>query len=386
MGDVDGQPAPVLTHRVLVLSADMGGGHNATAAALTEQVMRRWPGSQTSQVDVLDLLGQRVAQLFRSIYVGNVEYTPWLYEFFYASLWRHRRFAEAAKRLTGSWCGRRLIAPIDRFDPDLIVSTYPIGSSGLAWLRRHRGLAVPTGAWISDFAPHPLWVYRELDVNFVMHEVTAANARVATPGARVEVCRLPVTQNFRPGDQGAARNAAGLDPDAFVVAVSCGSYSFGDLADTVSRLLATGPQVQVVAVCGHDDITRAQLLDLDIPPERLSVRGWERDMPNLFVGADLVLTNAGGATALEALACGAAVLMYSPIAAHGRANADLMAASGLAETCEEPAQLTSRVRTLMTDRSAVQTLQTAALDHVRRVDLDDGLAGLAAIGVNSRDH
>jgi len=42
--------------RVLVVSANMGGGHHATAAALTEEVSRRWPGSQTLQVDALDLM------------------------------------------------------------------------------------------------------------------------------------------------------------------------------------------------------------------------------------------------------------------------------------------------------------------------------------------
>ncbi|MGH3425698.1 MAG: MGDG synthase family glycosyltransferase, partial [Nocardioidaceae bacterium] len=242
--------------RVMVVSADMGGGHNATAGALEEAVQRLWPGSETTRVDALDVMGPGIGRLFRAIYVGNVEQTPWLYEFFYASLWRHRWFAHASKRFTGSWCGRRLGTHVDRFDPDLIVSTYPLGSSGLAWLRRHRGLAVPTGCWISDFSPHPFWVYPELDTNFVMDEVAVPVARAAEPDAIVEVCAPPVVASFRPGDRAAARRRLGLREDALVVLVSCGAYAFGDVESIVRTLTAASGRVQVVAACGRNEATR----------------------------------------------------------------------------------------------------------------------------------
>ena len=124
----------------------MGAGHNATAAALEREIEQRWPGSQVTRVDTLDVMGAAAGPLLRRIYITNVESTPWLYELFYASLWRHLWFAEASKRLTGSWAGRRLAPIISSVDPDFIVSIYPLGSSGLAWLRRRRGLTVPVGA------------------------------------------------------------------------------------------------------------------------------------------------------------------------------------------------------------------------------------------------
>ena len=116
-------------------------------------------------------MGSAVGPLFRRIYVVNVEKTPWLYDYFYLSVWRHRWFAAASKRFVGAWSGRRLRRHIERIKPDLTVSTYPLGSAGLAWLIRHRGLAIPVGAWVSDFAPHPFWVHRDLDLHLVMHPV-----------------------------------------------------------------------------------------------------------------------------------------------------------------------------------------------------------------------
>ncbi|MGH3444230.1 MAG: MGDG synthase family glycosyltransferase, partial [Nocardioidaceae bacterium] len=320
-------------HRVLVLSADMGGGHNATATALEEAVERCWPGSEIRRLDTLDVMGPGIGAAFRQTYVTNVEITPWLYEFFYSSLWRHRWFARASKRFTGSWCGRRLARHIDSFDPDLVLSTYPLGSSGLAWLRTHRGLAPTTAAWISDFAPHPFWVYRELDANYVMHPVARANAWAADPGAVIRVSAPPVPSRFAPRDHRAARRELDLPEDRLVVLLSCGSYAFGDTEAMVRTLCDAPGPVTVLAVCGHDETAKSSLDALGIDRERLCTFGWVDDMPALLNAADLVVTNAGGATALEAMVVGTPVVSAVPIAAHGAANTDLMAVSGAGELC-----------------------------------------------------
>lgn len=356
--------------RVLVLSADIGGGHNATALAIEEAVRRRWPGSEIQRLDTLDVMGRGVGTLFRKIYVSNVETTPWLYEFFYSSLWRHRWFARSSKRFTGSWAGRRLIGPIDRHDPDLIISTYPLGSAGIAWLRRYRALTVPAAAYVSDFAPHPFWVYSELDVNFVMHETAQVIARAAEPAAAVSVSAPPVPSRFRPGDQQSARAAIGARPDAFVALVTCGSLAFGDTAAAVLAILDASAEAQVIAVCGRNEPVLRQLRRLGLPPERLISIGWTADMPQIYQSADLVVTNAGGATTLEALAVGTPVLMFSPIAAHGIANAELMVVAGLADLVMSNHQLTAYVRSLIAHRHRHDELRLHQTAHVEKYILD----------------
>lgn len=368
---------------MLTVSADMGGGHNATASALEETARGLWPGSEIRRLDALDVMGPGVGRLFRAIYVANVEQSPWLYEFFYSALWRHRWFAQASKRFTGSWCGRRLAVEIDRFDPDLIVSTYPLGTSGLAWLRRHRGLRVPCGAWVSDFAPHPFWVYRDIDANLVMHDVAAPVARAAETDAHVEVCAPPVVGSFTPGDRAEARRRLGLREDAFVVLLSCGAYAFGDTESTVRALLQASLGVQVVAACGRDEAVKRRLDELGVARGQLAVLGWTDEMPTLMRAADVVLTNAGGATALEALATGRPVLMCRPIAAHGVANAELMVVSGLAEICASEEQLAERVRSLADDRAALADVERRAVEHAGAYDLSTGLSELSTADAQS---
>ncbi|ASR39270.1 hypothetical protein BAY61_14090 [Prauserella marina] len=378
-----GSGEPRRPERLLIVSADMGEGHNATGRALREAAERLWPGIEVHWVDVLETMGTATGPAFRRIYKTCVEKLPWLYDFFYSSMWHHRWFATAAKRVIGAWSGRGLAPSIDRVRPDLVLSTYPMGSTGLQWLRRQRGLSVPTAAWISDFAPHPSWVHDGVDLNLVMHEVAVAPARDSVPGAEVRVSAPPVAGAFRPADRAAARASAGLGGARRVAVVSCGSLGFGRGDDTVRELLAGDPGLTVVVVTGRNERLKTVLTNAFAGDARVRVLGWVDDMSRLMAAADVIVTNAGGATALEALACGRAVLLHNPIAGHGRTNANLMAEAGLAIICTRAGELADALRP---ERAGELTaLEAAAGGHAGRLRLSEGLMMLAEVPAKAHD-
>jgi UDP-N-acetylglucosamine:LPS N-acetylglucosamine transferase len=367
-------------NKVLVVSAAMGEGHNATGRALEDAVRRIWPEATIGWLDALDVMGAGVGPLFRWIYVSNVQRTPWLYEFFYQALWRYRWFADASKRMVGMWCGRRLARKVAGYEPDLVLSTYPLGTAGLEWLRRSRRLEVPVGAWISDFAPHPFWVYGDIDLNLVMHEHAVPPALKCVPKARVVVSAPPVRSAFRPGDRDTERQRLGLPLGAFVALVSCGSLGFGDVEDAATELLQAHPDVVPVVICGRNAQLRERLQPLADREPRLRLLGWTDEMPGYTIASDVVVTNAGGATGLEALACGRPVLMHRPIAAHGRANADMMAEAGLAMVCDHDGELAAAVRALIAQPDRWKAMAEAATRHCDSTgDLADGLRELAGL-------
>jgi diacylglycerol O-acyltransferase / wax synthase len=117
----------------------------------------------------LAALGPGFGTLARAFYVTQVQRTPRMYELFFAAMWWHRWYMEATRRGMGWWFGWRMQAAVEAFDPDVIISTYPLGSAGLSWLCRHRQLNIPAGAWVPAFCPRPSWLYRNLDITYVMH-------------------------------------------------------------------------------------------------------------------------------------------------------------------------------------------------------------------------
>jgi UDP-N-acetylglucosamine:LPS N-acetylglucosamine transferase len=365
--------------RVLIVSAGMGDGHDAAGRALAATVEGLWPGVVVDWVDVLDAMGGGTGALFRRIYAGSVEHWPWVYEWFYGTLWGWRWFARAAKLFIGMWAGRRLGPVLARRRPDLLLSTFPMGSTGLEWLRRHRDLPVRVGAWICDFAPHPSWVHAGVDLNLVLHDVAVRPALAAVPGATVTVSAPPVSPWFRPGPRSVARDRLFL-PDAELCAVvSCGSLGFGAVGDTVEELLAGHHRWHVVVISGRNDQQYDGLTVRFGGERRVRVLGWVEDMAELMTAADLVVTNAGGATVLEALMCGRAVVLHNPIAGHGRANAALLAEAGLVRVCAKPGELTDLVREFAHDQRGLRELESSARRYAGAHDVRDGLLALAAI-------
>ncbi len=51
-----------LPRSVVIISAEMGEGHNAAAAALTEAIEECWPGCSVERLDTMELRGVRFAQ------------------------------------------------------------------------------------------------------------------------------------------------------------------------------------------------------------------------------------------------------------------------------------------------------------------------------------
>lgn len=365
--------------RVLIVSATVGEGHNATGRALEQEIHRLWPECGVRWLDALDAMAPGLCKLVRGTYVSGVETAPRVYDFVYRTTWDRRPVTALAKGLIGAWCGRRLEPYIAAYRPDMIISTYPMGSTGLAWLRRHRGLDAATGAWVSDFAPHPLWVYGDLDFTYVMHDHVVAPARAADRSADVRVSALPVADGFVGADRAAARRRLGLDPGGFFAVLSTGAYSFGDVESAADALLGADPAVQVIVICGRNErlarrmrATAAKRCD-----DRMLVLGWTDDMPGYIAAADVVVTNAGGATALESIAAERVVLMYRPIAGQGRANAELICESGLALMCETAEELAITTARLCAQPAHRTTVERLAREQSRRRERADDLRELA---------
>ncbi|MGH3941028.1 MAG: wax ester/triacylglycerol synthase domain-containing protein [Pseudonocardiaceae bacterium] len=368
--------------RLLVVSATIGEGHNATARAVEERARALWPGCEIRRVDTLKTMGRGVGPGFRWIYRINVNRTPWLYELFYRALWRHPWFAKSSCRVVGAWSGRRLAPIIADYQPDLVVSTYPLGTGGLDWIRRRGDLDAPVAAIISDFAPHPFWVYSEVDLHYVASEPSLRALHDARPDARGAIGAPPVVSAFHPADpagQATARLRFGLPERGMIVLISCGSLGFGSMRRAVDAALAADPGICVVVACGHNEKLRARLIARREPPQRLVVLGWTADMATLITATDVVVNNAGGATVLEAVACGRMVLLFEPIAGHGRANAELMTQAGLATLCERPQDLSTALRELAREPARLAAAQQHALAHIGTLDLGAEIATLPTL-------
>lgn len=345
--------------KLLLVTGSMGAGHHAAARAVDESARRVWPAADVTWTETL---GDRSGPLFRAVYAGCVRYLPWLYELYFQLLWHVPFFRAGTRAVIGRVFARRLAPVLESVRPDLVVAVFPEGITGLARLRRLGRAPMTTVALVTDPAPHPLWASADLDLHLVS---TAEGARLldrAAPGAPVRVAALPVVAAFAP--------PAGTSParERPVALVSCGSLAFGDVEAICRGAVDGGADVLVSA--GRVDSLRRRLAGV------AGVRAvdWIDDPAAATQACDLVITNGGGATALEALACARPLVLADPIPGHGRANAAVLEAEGLARVVHGRAGVAAAVRALADPEEHAIVVKTLR----RRAESDDLDADLAA--------
>jgi UDP-N-acetylglucosamine:LPS N-acetylglucosamine transferase len=118
-----------------------------------------------------------------------------------------------------------------------------------------------------------------------------------------------------------AELGAGLDRP--IALLAGGSLGIGDVRATVDDVVAAG--CTAVVLCGRND---ALLRRLTRPG--IVALGWRDDVHRLLQAADVLVQNAGGLSFTESLVAGLPAVTYRPIPGHGRANATVLDAAGLA--------------------------------------------------------
>ncbi|MGA8115164.1 MAG: UDP-N-acetylglucosamine--LPS N-acetylglucosamine transferase, partial [Actinocatenispora sp.] len=307
---------------VAVVSASIGGGHNAAANELARRLTA--DGYTVDIHEFLDMFPWRIGTLARRAYSLQLEHAPGSWGWLCAAL-RWRPLITVIAVLTTALTGRAMRAAAST--ASTVVSTYPGASQVLARMRRRGRIGVPVSSYLTDVAVHPLWIAPGIDTYLAAHQVTADEA--ADLGATdVRLVDPAVRPAFRSGTgmpTPAARREFGLPATGRLALVVGGAWGVGDVERTARDVAASGCATPVV-VCAANTALRHTLTEAGIGV----AFGWVEDMAALMMACDVVVTNGGGVTSIEAMQLGVPVLIYRELPGHGRDNALTFHRAGLA--------------------------------------------------------
>ncbi len=139
-GEPDAEAKP---REVLIISADIGEGHDLPARAIAREFADEDPDAHISVVNGLPAMGPVLTKVLRENSAFMFQYLPWLFDLQY---WLFMYFAPTrwlSRKLLTVFGGRGLMRLIKAHDPDQIVSTYPGVTAVLGELRRNGRLKVP---------------------------------------------------------------------------------------------------------------------------------------------------------------------------------------------------------------------------------------------------
>lgn len=331
--------------KVLILSAPVGGGHDAAARGVAAELRRR--GATVDVDDGLALIGWWMHRLAVNGYRRQIAHASWSWRALYRATSSRLviRIACAVLALMG---GRRLRQRIESGGYDHVVSVYPVVSMVLARLRLTGRLRVPCSALITDFDPHPAWVHPDLDVNLGIGGEGRGAVLPVRPPVRLRVGNRALRARLRAD--------LGLQPEERAVLIAGGAWGVGNLHGA-AKAVAAVPRMRPVVVTGHNEQLRRRL-EADASLHGAILFGFTQLMPDLMGACDALVINAGGLTCLEAFGAGLPVVMFDPLPGHGEDNGRHMTRVGLVTAAGSETDL----RAVLADPCfwTVSALRTAA--------------------------
>jgi processive 1,2-diacylglycerol beta-glucosyltransferase len=358
---------------VLILSASYGGGHNQVAKALTCAMQRHSPGIQITTVDYCNLMEPFFNRLTHFSYNQSLRRFPAGYALYYQV---------TGKISPGSFWQRRLnrlgytelFKLINRLEPRVIVSTFPLPAGVLSRMKECGDLNIPAVTVITDMSVHSQWIHSCIDLYIVgSMEVANGLADRGIPLERIAITGIPImpafSQSFNPNK---LREEFGVGPDQKVAVFMGGNNGifgktqfhkiFDELGDKVQGLIITG--------LNHDLYEKLQTSSFKY--SNLKVLPYVENMAGLMNITDVLVTKAGGITISEALVKGAPMVIYKPIPGQEEVNAHYLWRHRAAIIAKSEHRLRTAVHRMVTDERFRQ--------HFKRNCLKIALPGSAEAG------
>jgi UDP-glucose 4-epimerase len=336
-GEPDAESKP---RQVLIISADIGEGHDLLARAVAREFKDEDPDAQVSIVNGLPAMGALLTKVLRENSAFMFQFIPWWFDFQYRLFMYFGPTRWLARRLLTMFGRRGLMRLIKAHDPDLIVSTYPGVTAVLGELRRTGKLDVPCYSSITDLAGLHFWAHPGIDLHFITHPESAEEVQKIAGQGSVRWAKPPTASSFLAyRDRADARRALGLPADGKVIAVSGGGWGVGDLAGATREALEREPDAIVLCLCGRNDKLRAKVSQRFGDERQLRVMGFTDRMGDILAASDALVHSSAGLTVLEAIIRGCPVISYGFGYGHVRASNAALERFGLAQVARTQADI-----------------------------------------------
>lgn len=348
--------------RVLILSCNTGGGHNACAGAIQEAFH-----SQGYSCDIEDSLGFVSDKLSKFMSWGHTtmyRHIPRLFDAGYGFAEKHPKMlhddAAVYKLLTSGT--EHLHACIQQGQYDTVVCTHVFSGLLLRQMLREYPMSLKTAFVATDYTCSPGTANSALDHYFIpaasLKEEFAAQG---VPEEKMIPSGIPVRKEFYAlGDKAAGKHRIGIDPDHMHLLMMCGSMGCGPL-EKLTKLLGQemAETMELSILCGTNEKLFRELSEEYAGVPNIHVHGFRKDISLLMDSADLYLTKPGGLSTTEAAAKNLPMVFIDAVAGCEEYNLNYFVSLGGAVTADSTEGIAQLCLDLLKDNARLWDMKTA---------------------------
>ena len=348
--------------RVLILSCNTGGGHNACAAAIQDAFAEN--GHHCDITDALGFVSDKLSKFMSWGHTTMYRHIPGLFRKGYGFAEKHPAMLQddtaVYKLLTGG--AEQLYAYIQEGGYDAVICAHVFSGLLLRQTMKEHPLQLKTAFVGTDYTCSPGTANSELDYYFIPSKaLTEEFASQGIPEEKLFPSGIPVRKEFyMQASKQQAKEKLGIDPSHSHLLMMCGSMGCGPM-EKLTKLLSSGMDetMELSIVCGTNEKLRSDLVEEFGNLPNVHIHSFVKDMNALMNSADLYLTKPGGLSTTEAAAKRLPMVFIDAVAGCEEYNLHYFTSIGGAATANSPEDLAQLCLSLMRDPNRLEQMRSA---------------------------
>lgn len=328
--------------RVLILTCNTGGGHNACARAIQEMFHKN--GHSCEAADAISFVSERLSKFMDWGHTTMYRHIPKLFRLGYGFAEKHPAMLEddatVYKLLTDGT--RQLYSFIEARQFDTVICTHVFSGLLLRQMLKEYPVKLKTAFVGTDYTCSPGTAKSELDYYFIpAASLQEKFIEQGVPAEKIVVSGIPVRGEFyTASNKEAAKKKIGIDPCHTHLLMMCGSMGCGPL-EKLAKLLSKqmDSSMELSIVCGTNEKLKEELIEKFSSVSNIHIHGFVRDINTIMDSSDLYLTKPGGLSSTEAAAKRLPMVLINAVAGCEDYNLDYFVSLGGAVTADEPEEL-----------------------------------------------
>ena len=325
---------------VLLLSAPIGSGHRLAAEALKDTFEEN-ENVEVIHGNVFDFFPAILGKTFLKVYLWILEVCPWLYEMMYkwgnrggGSLWM-REFINGILAYLGS-------SFIKKVAPDVVIATHATPAGIMSIYKRRQNSSLYLCGVVTDYTVHTWWVCNGVDTYFIADECL----REKIPASfETKAFGIPIRDGFQNLEKSSCRESFGWRKEDKVCLLMGGGDGLLPMEEIISTLIVDKPNnLHLVALTGKNKSLYKTLLAKF--GDSVEVHGFTDKVPELFCGADMIVSKAGGLSSAEILASNLDYIIYKPLPGQEENNAKFLQANCGATIATDTKEINAKIKEL----------------------------------------
>ena len=277
--------------KILILSCNTGGGHNACGKHLKNEFNKY--NIESDLIDYLEIASKKISNLIEKLYLDSTKGSGNIFKNVYklGEVYNSTKLKSPVYSLN-KLVTKKLKNYINTHNYDLIICTHLFPSMALTELN-HQGENIKFINIATDYECIPFW--NETNPNlFVIPSILLKNNFISK-GINESILLptgIPISSDFRK-----VTNNTNLPKDKKIVTIISGSMGFGNIKFLVEKLLKNITDVYFLVICGSNKKLESSLLEIN--NDNLIVKGFVNNINEYMAKSDIIITKPGGLTTTE---------------------------------------------------------------------------------------